>query len=302
MLFWQGKSAFVVDGKVSNLNRFFFDFFLITRVHLKGGFAKCYEIVNVDTKASFAGKIVSKKLLMERSQKPKMMQEIQIHRSLNHKNVVGFHSFFDDPHHIYIVLELCKKRSMAVLIKRRKFITEFECRYYVHQIVSGVKYLHDSRIIHRDLKLGNLFLNDQLHVKIGDFGLATRITFEGERKMSLCGTPNYLAPEILLRKGHSYEVDIWSLGCIMYTLLVGQPPFETKSMKETFVKIRNCDFNLPSILRKTAAKMIIEMLQSNPDERPTAGQLLQFEFLAQESSGLHSEVTACLVPVHGSTC
>lgn len=195
----------------------------------KGGFAKCYEIMDVVTGEVYAGKIVSKKLMMKHNQKEKMTQEITIHKSLNHRNIVGFHSFFDDPLNIYIVLELCKKRSMMELHKRRKIITDYECRYYIHQVLTGVKYLHDKHIIHRDLKLGNLFLNDELHVKIGDFGLATKIEFEGERKKTLCGTPNYIAPEILNKKGHSYEVDVWSIGCVMYTLLVGQPPFETKS-------------------------------------------------------------------------
>lgn len=170
---------------------------------------------------------------------------------------------------------------MMELHKRRKVITDYECRYYIHQIVSGVKYLHDNQIIHRDLKLGNLFLNDQLHVKIGDFGLATKIDYDGERKKTLCGTPNYIAPEILNKKGHSYEVDIWSIGCVMYTLLVGQPPFETKSLKDTYSKIRKCDYRLPTNLRKSAAEMIIAMLQSNPEKRPKIGHLLNFEFLTQ---------------------
>lgn len=131
---------------------------------------------------------------------------------------------------------------MMELHKRRKTITEPETRFYMKQILSGVQYLHHNRIIHRDLKLGNLFLNDELHVKIGDFGLAARIEYEGERKKTLCGTPNYIAPEILNKKGHSFEVDIWSIGCIMYTLLIGRPPFETNSLKETYTKIKKCDY------------------------------------------------------------
>ncbi|XP_065359537.1 serine/threonine-protein kinase polo [Calliphora vicina] len=246
----------------------------------KGGFAKCYEIIDVVTNDVYAGKIVSKKLMMKHNQKEKMTQEITIHRSLNHPNIVKFHGFFEDSSNIYIVLELCKKRSMMELHKRRKTITEYECRYYIYQIIQGVKYLHDNRIIHRDLKLGNLFLNDMLHVKIGDFGLATRIEYEGERKKTLCGTPNYIAPEILTKKGHSYEVDIWSIGCVMYTLLVGQPPFETKTLKDTYTKIKKCDYRVPSYLRKSAADMVIAMLQSNPESRPTIGDLLHFEFLS----------------------
>ncbi|KAH8399535.1 hypothetical protein KR215_000040 [Drosophila sulfurigaster] len=245
----------------------------------KGGFAKCYEIIDVETDDVFAGKIVSKKLMMKHNQKEKTAQEITIHRSLNHPNIVKFHSYFEDVQNLYIVLELCKKRSMMELHKRRKSITEFETRYYIYQIIQGVKYLHDKRIIHRDLKLGNLFLNDMLHVKIGDFGLATRIDFEGERKKTLCGTPNYIAPEILMKKGHSFEVDIWSIGCVMYTLLVGQPPFETKTLKDTYSKIKKCEYRVPSYLRKPAADMVIAMLQPNPESRPTIDQLLNFEFL-----------------------
>uniref|UniRef100_A0A1A9WMT4 polo kinase n=1 Tax=Glossina brevipalpis TaxID=37001 RepID=A0A1A9WMT4_9MUSC len=246
----------------------------------KGSFGKCYEIVDIATNEVYAGKIISKKLLMEYNQKGKMTQEITIHRSLNHVNIVKFHDFFEDNYNIYIVLELCKKRSMMELHKRRKSITEYECRYYIYQIIQGVKYLHNNRIIHRDLKLDNLFLSDMLYVKIGDFGLATRIEYEGERKKTLCGTPNYIAPEILNKKGHSYEVDIWSIGCIMYTLLVGQPPFETKSLKDTYSKIKKCDYQVPSCLHKSAADMVISMLQSNPSRRPTIDQLLRFEFLS----------------------
>ena len=85
-----------------------------------------------------------------------------------------------------------------------------------------------------------------MHVKIGDFGLATEISFDGERKRTLCGTPNYIAPEILTKAGHSHEVDIWSTGCIMYTLLVGKPPFETASHQATYQRIMKVDIQFPS--------------------------------------------------------
>ncbi|XP_063834901.1 serine/threonine-protein kinase polo isoform X4 [Ostrinia nubilalis] len=249
----------------------------------KGGFAKCYEIQDLANHQVYAGKIVSKKLMVKTSQKEKMAQEISIHRSLQHKHVVGFHSFFEDSLNIYIILELCKRRSMMELHKRRKAITEPETRFYMHQILLGVQYLHSKRIIHRDLKLGNLFLDDDLHVKIGDFGLAARIEYEGERKQTLCGTPNYIAPEILTKKGHSFEVDIWSLGCIMYTLLVGKPPFETSTLKDTYKRIKQCEYRIPSSLRKPAASMIVLQLQSNPARRPSVDKLLQHEFF---SSGI----------------
>lgn len=217
--------------------------------------------------------------MIKHNQKEKMTQEITIHQSLAHHNIVRFLSFFDDSSNVYIVLELCKQRSMMELHKRRPVVSDYECRFYIHQVLDGVRYLHDNRIIHRDLKLGNLFLNDQLNVKIGDFGLATRIEYDGERKKTLCGTPNYIAPEILNKKGHSFEVDIWSIGCVMFTLLVGQPPFETKTLKDTYSKIRKCDYRLPQSLRKSAAEMIVAMLQSDPDKRPTVHRCFRFDFL-----------------------
>lgn len=111
-----------------------------------------------------------------------MTQEINIHRSIQHKHIVGFHGFFEDKDNVYILLELCRRRSMMELHKRRRNITEPECRYFVLQVVTACDYLHRNNIIHRDLKLGNLFLNDEMEIKIGDFGLATRLDYEGERK------------------------------------------------------------------------------------------------------------------------
>ena len=111
-----------------------------------------------------------------------------------------------------------------------------------------------------------------MELKVGDFGLATR--FEGKRKMTLCGTPNYIAPEVLTKKGHSYEVDVWSLGCIVYTLLVGKPPFETSDLKDTYRKIRHNDYEIPAHVPMQAKVFIDKMLQADPCKRPTMEQIL----------------------------
>ncbi|XP_012264966.1 serine/threonine-protein kinase polo [Athalia rosae] len=244
----------------------------------KGGFAKCYEIKESNCHHVYAGKIVPRSILTKSVQREKMTQEIRIHKSLSHRHIVGFHGFFEDSQNIYIILELCRKRSMMELHKRRKALTECETRYYMKQILDGVSYLHKNKIIHRDLKLGNLFLDDELQVKIGDFGLATKLEHDDERKKTLCGTPNYIAPEILNKAGHSYEVDVWSIGCIMYTLLVGKPPFETASLKETYARIKQVQYKSPSYLSKSAMNMIANMLQGNPTKRPSVNKLLKDVF------------------------
>ncbi|XP_069760783.1 serine/threonine-protein kinase PLK1 isoform X2 [Narcine bancroftii] len=244
----------------------------------KGGFAKCYEIVDMESGEVFAGKIVPKSLLLKPHQREKMSMEISIHKELQHGNVVAFHGFFEDDNFVYVVLELCRRRSLLELHKRRKAVTEPEARYYLRQTILGTQYLHNNNVIHRDLKLGNLFLNDDMEVKIGDFGLATTVLYEGERKKTLCGTPNYIAPEVIGKKGHSFEVDVWSLGCIMYTLLVGKPPFETSCLKETYLRIKKNEYTIPKHINPVAANLIRKMLQSDPSARPKINELLNDEF------------------------
>ncbi|MED6290324.1 Serine/threonine-protein kinase plk1 [Characodon lateralis] len=262
----------------------------------KGGFAKCYEITDVETNQVFAGKIVPKALILKQHQREKMTSEIAIHKSLNHANVVGFHGFFEDDDFVFVVLEICRRRSLLELHKRRKAVTEPEARYYMTQLLKGVHYLHNNRVIHRDLKLGNIFLNDDMDVKIGDFGLATKIEFDGERKKTLCGTPNYIAPEVLCKKGHSYEVDVWSLGCILYTLLVGKPPFETSCLKETYSRIKKNNYVIPWHINPAAASLIKRMLHADPAQRPTITQLQEDEFFTSGYIPLRLPTTCLTVP------
>lgn len=191
----------------------------------RGGFAKCYETTNLETKKVFAAKIIQKSSLARTRAKQKLISEIKIHKSVNHQHIVEFVHVFEDNENVYILLGICSNNTLNELLKRRRRLKEIEVQCYLLQVISALKYLHDMRIIHRDLKLGNLFLNEAMELKLGDFGLATRLEYEGELKKTVCGTPNYIAPEILESQGHSVPVDIWSLGVIIYTQIIGKPPF-----------------------------------------------------------------------------
>jgi polo-like kinase 1 len=211
------------------------------------------------------------------------MSEIKIHKSLNHSNVIRFEHFFEDEENTYILLEICQNQTMNELLRRRKRLTELEVQCYFQQMIAGVKYLHQNRVIHRDLKLGNLFLTDKMELKLADFGLATKLEFEGDRKRTVCGTPNYIAPEILEGKhGHSYEVDIWSLGVILFTLLLGKPPFETSSVKTTYKRIKANAYDFPDhiIISNDAKDLIMKMLTPDPLHRPTLIQILNHSFIS----------------------
>lgn len=257
----------------------------------KGGFARCYELICDATGKKYAGKVVAKTSLIKPKSKQKFQAEIRIHRSLHHARVVRFYSCFEDDENWYILLELCRNHTLSDLLRKRKHLSEYEVRYYIAQILQGVDYLHVNNVIHRDLKLGNIFLASQMQVKLGDFGLAAQLEHKDERKLTVCGTPNYIAPEIIsssssrktlssspnphnnndqnAKKGHSFEVDIWSIGVIAYTLLFGKPPFETQDIKSTYRRIKACVYSFPTHIEvsESAKDLIRRILQFEPDMR-----------------------------------
>ena len=249
----------------------------------KGGFAKCYELICQDNNKVFAAKMLPLSDIKTDRQKQKLLTEIKIHKSLHHQQIVAFEHYFKDNSNVYMLLELCQNQTLNELFERRKKLSEIEVQCYIIQLIRALQYLHSHRVVHRDLKLGNLFLNDKMELKVGDFGLATKLDFEGERKKTVCGTPNYIAPEVLYGTGHSYEVDIWAIGVIIYTLLIGKPPFETREVKTTYTKIKKADFSFPIISKiSVAAKNIIKkILILDPKKRPSLNDLLSDDFFNQ---------------------
>jgi serine/threonine protein kinase len=162
---------------------------------------------------------------------------------------------------------------MNELIKRRKRLTEPESAYFMAQLIEAVSYMHGECVIHRDLKLGNLFLDKNNHVKVGDLGLATRLASVDEKRQTICGTPNYIAPEVIQgtkeTRGHSFEVDVWSMGVILYTILVGKPPYEAKDVKATYQRILANEYRFPPdcSISDDVKELIVSLLQSNPADR-----------------------------------
>ncbi|TNN60832.1 Serine/threonine-protein kinase PLK3 [Liparis tanakae] len=213
----------------------------------KGGFARCYEMTDLSSNKMYAVKVIPQ-------------------------------SRVSKPHQ--------RDKSLAHIWKARHTLTEPEVRYYLRQIISGLKYIHSRGILHRDLKLGmrvrrNFFVNENMELRLGDFGLAAKLETVELRKKTICGTPNYLAPEVLNRQGHGTESDVWSLGCVMYTLMCGNPPFETLDLKETYKCIKDVRYNLPSSLSPAAQKLISSILQKNPSDRLALDQILNHEFFTK---------------------
>uniref|UniRef100_A0A3B3ZZ83 Serine/threonine-protein kinase PLK n=1 Tax=Periophthalmus magnuspinnatus TaxID=409849 RepID=A0A3B3ZZ83_9GOBI len=262
----------------------------------KGGFAKCYELTDLSTSKVYAAKIIPHSRVSKPHQREKIDREIELHKALNHRHIVHFYHHFEDKENIYILLEYCSRKSLAHILKARKVLTEPEVRYYLRQIVSGLKYLHEQEILHRDLKLGNFFVSESMELKVGDFGLAAKLEPAGNRRRTICGTPNYLSPEVLNKQGHGCESDIWALGCVMYTMLLGRPPFETTNLKETYRCIREARYSLPSSLSPQAKQLISNLLAKTPDDRPNLDLILRHDFFTQGFSPERLSPSCCHSP------
>ncbi|KAI0641308.1 Pkinase-domain-containing protein [Trametes meyenii] len=239
----------------------------------EGGFARVYEVQDHRTRNRSACKVVTKSSLKTKKAKTKLYAEIKIHKSLEHPNIVRFQDCFEDEDNVYMTLELCHNGSLMDMLRRRKRFTEPEARYFMVQLIGACHYMHTHQVIHRDLKLGNIFLDRNMNVKVGDFGLAALIESPGERKKTICGTPNYIAPEVLFdtANGHSFEVDTWSIGVILYTLVVGRPPFQTKDVKAIYKRIRDNEYEFPAdrAVSRPVQELIQEILTPDPQLRPT---------------------------------
>ncbi|KAF4151769.1 hypothetical protein CNMCM6936_003545 [Aspergillus lentulus] len=235
----------------------------------KGGFAICYEGTLLRNGRVFAMKVVRAEMAQKKMQE-KFRTELQIHSKMRHPHIVEFHRAFAFDKCIYVVLELCPNGSV------------------MDMLCGAVKYLHKRSVAHRDLKMGNLFLDRNMDIKVGDFGLAAMIISEKDekRRKTLCGTPNYIAPEVLDKSkgGHTQKVDIWSLGIICFAMLTGYPPFQSKTQEEIYKKVRNLTYVWPSgtqcanHIPDEAKSLVSSCLNLSENERPDPDDIVEHPF------------------------
>ena len=263
-----------------------------------GGFASVWRAKMIDRRlppeaSECALKVVRSKIKSQQL-RTRFKFELGIHNKLRHPNIVEFYRAFTYEDLTYVSLELCLNGSLADIVKRRRYLTMGEIRRFLIQLCGAVKHLHNRDIVHRDIKAGNVFLDEQMNVKLGDFGLAAIMVPKEPglyssaytRRTTFCGTPNYLAPEILSRGGHDKSVDIWALGILAYYLAVGRAPFHSKSKEEIYERVRRSDYNWPELgpdqnevppeLKDLVGTMLVSETQ-----RPTADQIVRHPFFSQ---------------------
>ncbi|KAM5468275.1 Cell cycle serine/threonine-protein kinase cdc5/MSD2 [Microsporum audouinii] len=253
----------------------------------KGGFAVCYEGKLARNGRVFAMKVV-KSEMQQKKMEEKFRTELQIHSKMKHPNIVTFHRAFSFQKNIYVVLELCPNGSVMDMVKKRKFLSLPEVRRFMIQLCGAVKYLHKRHVAHRDLKMGNLFLDQGMNIKVGDFGLAALMLSEKDekRRKTLCGTPNYIAPEVLDKSkgGHNQKVDIWSLGVIFFAMLTGFPPFQSKTQEEIYKKVKSLSYDWPvdtegaNYIPDEAKDLVTACLNLAEERRPDPDQIVDHPF------------------------
>ncbi|XP_021564760.1 serine/threonine-protein kinase PLK4, partial [Carlito syrichta] len=229
--------------------------------------------------------MIDKKAMCKAGMVQRVQNEVKIHCQLKHPSILELYNYFEDSNYVYLVLEMCHKGEMNRYLKnRRKPFSENEARHFMHQITTGMLYLHSHGILHRDLTLSNLLLTRHMNIKIADFGLATQLKMPHEKHYTLCGTPNYISPEIATRSAHGLESDVWSLGCMFYTLLIGRPPFDTDTVKNTLNKVVLADYEMPTFLSIEAKDLIHQLLRRNPADRLSLSSVLDHPFMSRNSS------------------
>ncbi|XP_071885444.1 inactive serine/threonine-protein kinase PLK5-like isoform X4 [Anas platyrhynchos] len=213
---------------------------------------------------------------------PQVQREQELQGRLRHRHVLRLHGHLATRSHLYLLLELCGRRSLADILRARGVLTEPEARYYLRQGGEGLSYLHGQGLVHRDLKpTGNVLVTERMQVKIGDLGLARPAAVGTRCWGALCGTPAYMAPEVLDHKGHGVPSDIWAWGCIMYEVLTGSPPFEAAERQELYGRIRTARYPLPPSLSPRARALLGRLLLPDPTARAGLGEVLEHGFFTQ---------------------
>jgi len=254
----------------------------------RGAFSVVKVGTNRKTKDRVAIKIIDRNDVGKDYEK-NLRMEMDILRRVDHPNIISLHEMIEAGNKLYFVMELVTGGELFDRIVEKGSYSEEDAKVLVRKIVSAIDYLHKQNIAHRDLKPENLLvksIDDDTEVKIADFGLS-KIIDKDKMMQTACGTPGYVAPEVLNAEGYDKEVDMWSVGVITYILLCGFPPFYSESVPEVFEQIMKAEYDYPEEywdeISAEAKDFIDHLLVVDVAKRLTAEQSLNHPWLRQSS-------------------
>ena len=234
----------------------------------RGSFGEVILVRLKSTKKVYAMKILDKKILKMKKQQNHTKTERDLMVKINSPFIVNIKSAFQDDTNLYLVSEFMQGGDMFFHMHDGQIVifSHDKTRFYILELVLALESLHKNNMVYRDLKPENILLDSKGHVKLTDFGLSKILEDEDDKAFTLCGTPQYLAPEVLLKKGYDKMVDWWSLGCVMYEMLMGRLPFAIKRGMIN-LKIYEKKVDYPRKISNEARDLIEKFLVVNPTER-----------------------------------
>ena len=239
----------------------------------RGSFGEVLLVRLKANKKLYAMKVLDKKMLKQRKQQIHTKTERDLMVKINCPFIVNIKSAFQDETKLYIVSEFLQGGDLFFHLHEKRYTVfpEIKARFYIMELVIALDFLHQNNMIYRDLKPENILLDSQGHVKLTDFGLSKIFENEDDKAYTVCGTPQYLAPEILLRKGYDKAVDWWSLGCVLYEMLYGRLPFKFKKGQKISLNIYKEEIAFDKKISEEAKDLIINLLIFDPKSRLGSG-------------------------------
>ncbi|KAI4902236.1 hypothetical protein NFI96_010090 [Prochilodus magdalenae] len=231
-----------------------------------GGFGRVELVTTLQHGKYFAMKKVSKKLIVEKRQGAHVIFEKKILQDIQCDFIVRLHAAFKDTRYIYMVMEFCSGGEIWTKLKEVGRFEESIAVFITACVVEAFAYLHKKNIMYRDLKPENLMLDSKGYVKLVDFGFAKELR-RGQKTYSFCGTPEYMAPEIIQNQGHDFAADFWSLGVLIFELLMGSPPFSSSEPQKIYAKILDGVMKFPLYMGEGARSLISKLCRPRPGQR-----------------------------------
>ncbi|XP_076910721.1 CBL-interacting serine/threonine-protein kinase 14-like [Bidens hawaiensis] len=264
------------DESTSPAEKTLFGKYEVGRLLGYGAFAKVYHARDVHTERSVAIKAINKQRIIKGGLTANVKREISIMRRLRHPHIVHLLEVLANKKNIFFVLEYAKGGELFAKVAKSRFSEDLSRRYF-QQLISAVGYCHSRGVYHRDLKPENLLLDENWNLKVTDFGLSAvtdQVRPDGLLH-TLCGTPAYVAPEILLKRGYDgAKVDIWSCGIILFVLNSGYLPFNDPNLMVMYKKICSGDFRVPRWISPDLKRLLSRLLDTNPATRITVDEII----------------------------
>lgn len=243
--------------------------FEIGRVLGRGKFGQVYLAREKHSKQVVALKVLVKEQLRSHGVAHQLRKEVEIHSRIRHHNILPLYATFQDETRVFLVLKHAGGGDLYKKLRSNRRFTEKEAATYVAQLASALEACHAQHVIHRDIKPENLLLSDEGELLLADFGWSSSNVTNNNRRETLCGTLDYLSPEMIRGEKYNESVDIWALGIIMFELLVGKPPFEAPGQDETIHRITDGPLPVPPNLSIAAKDLLLRILQKDPTKRLT---------------------------------